>query len=86
MQDLNEKGFREQFQINETELVALSNKKSYQPDQLSILHRYRFDGMTNPSDESTLYAIKTPDGIKDTLVVSGNVHSEQEIIKNIPTS
>ena len=35
--------------------------KTYQPEELSILRTYRFEGESNPSDSSILYVIEAND-------------------------
>lgn len=87
MDRLGEKGYKEQFRLTNEGLKVISSGKVLSPEELKILHRYRFDGMTNPDDESILYALQTQNGLKGTLVVSGNVHSEQNqsILNRIPS-
>ncbi|MBV9962608.1 MAG: hypothetical protein JO072_10210 [Parafilimonas sp.] len=36
--------------------------KTYQPDELTIVKTYRFEGVSDPSDMSILYLIKANDG------------------------
>lgn len=85
MSDLAEKGYNEQFKIEEDSLMALGTKQKYRPNRATVDERYRFDGMTNPSDESELFAISTDDGTKGTLVVSlGKDQSENiELIEEL---
>ncbi|WP_420385534.1 hypothetical protein [Roseivirga sp.] len=87
MDQLNSKGYKEQFKLSDKGLKAISSGKIIAPNHLRIKHRYRFDGMTNPGDESTLYALESEEGIKGTLVVSGDVHSDgfKEVVKRIPS-
>lgn len=87
MDRLGKNGFKEQFGITNKGLKMISSGKVLPPKELKIKHRYRFDGMTNPDDESILYALESQNGIKGTLVVSGNVHSEQNqsILNRIPS-
>lgn len=87
MATLNERGYKEQFELNEKGVRALSYKKDFKPNELKIVKKYRFDGMTNPSDESTLYSLETNTGLKGTLVVSGDVNSEkhQAVLNEIPS-
>ncbi len=86
MSELNEIGFKEQFILDGDKIKAIASKKLYQPKELKIAGEYRFDGMTNPSDESELYALVAMDDIKGTLVVSGGVKTEENhsLIQKIP--
>lgn len=38
------------------------NGKYYQPEELKIIKTYRFEGDTNPSDNTILYLIEATDG------------------------
>ena len=39
------------------------NDKAYQPEDLTIVKTYRFEGESDPSDTSILYLIKANDGL-----------------------
>jgi hypothetical protein len=65
---LNALGFETQFKATEQGLLSLSTKKVFQPDEIEVVHFFRFEGDSNPSDSSIVYAIKTNDGEKGTLV------------------
>lgn len=86
METLNERGYKEQFEITEKGIKALLSKQEFEPKDLKIVKQYHFDGMTDPGDESTLYALESKGGLKGTLVVSGDVNSEehQTVLKQIP--
>lgn len=86
MNQLHEEGYKEQFKLINNEVLAISEKQSFKPNELKIVDKFQFDGMTNPSDESTLYAIKSSDGLKGTLVLAGTANAQQDLIKSIPTS
>ena len=87
MNNLNSKGFKEQFQLSDQGVKMISSGEVLAPKEVKIVGRYRFDGMTNPDDEAILYAVETNQGLKGTLVISGNVHAEQNqhILKRIPS-
>jgi len=61
-------GFSTQFKAFPDGLLSLTNEKVYKPDQVQIVHFYRFEGESNPSDNAIVYAIETFDGEKGTLV------------------
>jgi hypothetical protein len=64
---LNETGFTNSFKATEDGLLCLETEKKYQPDQLTIVNFFRFEGISDPDDNSILYAIETDDGTKGTL-------------------
>ncbi|MBO0322701.1 phosphoribosylpyrophosphate synthetase [Muricauda sp. CAU 1633] len=81
-----EEDFTEDFEAEENSIKALYSKKEYHPNELKILSSYRFEGMTNPNDQSTVFAIEAKDGTKGTLVMSYSAEHSQnvELIRQIP--
>ena len=86
MNRLNNEGYTENFKADDHCIIAIYSKKEYAPKDLNIVESYRFEGMTNPADQSELFALKTKDGLKGTLSMSySNEHSQNvELIKEIP--
>ncbi len=82
---LTKEGFTEDFKAEEDCIKALYSKKEYQPEDLIIVNTFRFEGMTNPEDQTELFAIVATDGLKGTLVMSYSaVHFQNvELIKQI---
>lgn len=79
-------GYKEDFEADESCIKALYSKKEYQPKDLVVIDSYRFEGMTNPGDQSTVFAIAAKDGTKGTLVMSYGASTAQneELIRQIP--
>ncbi|MDF0708055.1 MAG: phosphoribosylpyrophosphate synthetase [Bacteroidota bacterium] len=79
-------GYKEDFEADENCIKALYSKKEYQPKDLVIINSYRFEGMTNPADESTVFTIEATDGTKGTLVMSYGAATAQneDLIRQIP--
>ena len=46
------------------------------PDDFEVTEVYRFEGMTDPDDQSVLYALESKDGIKGTLVNGYGLYSD----------
>jgi hypothetical protein len=67
LEDLEKQGYTDQLKFENGALLNLSNKKHYSKDQISISREFRFEGMTNPSDMSILFAVDFNDGRKGTL-------------------
>ena len=55
------KGYDNEFRWTNEGFVF--NDKVYQPEDLTIVKTYRFEGESNPSDMSILYLIKANDGL-----------------------
>lgn len=86
MNDLHEKGYKESFQAIKEGIRATQANKTFPPEHIKIINIYRFEGMTNPSDQSELFALETRDGIKGTLVHNYGADSNQneDMIRRLP--
>ncbi|WP_035675255.1 hypothetical protein [Flavobacterium frigidarium] len=61
-------GFQSQFEINGKNLVSLKTDKHFLSTEVKIAHYYRFEGESNPDDNSIMYAIECSDGERGTLI------------------
>jgi hypothetical protein len=61
MNKLTRKGYDKDFRW--TKEGFLLEDKIYQPEDLTILKTYRFEGASDPSDMSILYLIQADDGL-----------------------
>jgi len=75
------KGFTEDFKAKENGLQSLATKKVYKPGQVKILNFYRFEGNSDPADNSILYAVETEDGKRGTLVDAYGPYSDSNVTK-----
>ena len=71
---LREKGFTVDFNIEGDYLICESNK--LQTDEFEIVDVYRYEGDTDPADEATVYAIESTSGIKGILVTGYGIYSD----------
>jgi hypothetical protein len=78
---LFKQGFKTQFQATEEGLKSLETGKIYKPDQVIILNFYRFEGESDPSDNSILYAIETVTGEKGTLSDAYGMYADSNVSK-----
>jgi len=65
---LTSDGYTEDFKVSEMGLLSQQHEKIYQPSEVSIVNFYRFEGASDPADNSIIYVIETADGIKGTLI------------------
>jgi hypothetical protein len=61
-------GFLSQFEVKGKNLVSLKTNNHFPPDEVKIVHFYRFEGESNPDDSSIMYAIECNSGEKGTLI------------------
>lgn len=72
-------GFGTQFKAIKTGLKSLSTEKVYSPEEIKILNFYRFEGDSDPSDNSILYAIESIDGERGTLTDAYGPYSDTNV-------
>ena len=72
--DLRERGFKEDFNLAENCLVC--NAQKFNPDEFEITEVYRFEGNSDPADESVVYGIESHNGMKGVLVNGYGYSSE----------
>ncbi len=77
---LREHGFTDRYELTEEGLKNLTIDTIYRADQLKIVGVYRFEGMSNPSDESVLYAVKSEDGRQGTVVSSYGAYGNEALL------
>ncbi|AFL79845.1 hypothetical protein Aeqsu_0331 [Aequorivita sublithincola DSM 14238] len=66
--DLQKEGFIEDFNLVAEGIESKNLKKQWKAGELEVVKFYRFEGMTNPGDNTILYLIETQDGKKGLLV------------------
>ena len=68
IEDLKTKGFTEDFNLVADGIESKSLKRQWKAGDLEVVKHYRFEGMTNPGDNTILYLIETTDNRKGLLV------------------
>ena len=76
IEKLREEGYTHDFKQCEHHLECEKLSKEFKPTEFTIVHTYRFEGMTNPSDNSVLYAIEASDGTKGILIDAYGVYAD----------
>ena len=77
---LTSDGFTEDFRVAEGRLVSFSDaKRTYGPEDVTIVDFYRFEGESNPDDMAILYALETNDGLKGTISAPYGVYSDEDV-------
>lgn len=86
LNDLRDQGYKESFRATEEGIQAESSNKNYPPKKIIVKEVYRFEGMTNPSDQSEVLLLETNDGLKGTLIHNYGPDSNQneEMIRQLP--
>lgn len=66
--DLQNKGFTDDFNLVAEGIESKSLKKKWKAGELEVVKFYRFEGMSDPGDNTILYLIETNGGRKGLLV------------------
>ena len=74
-------GYTEDFKIVSDKLCALHAEKSYQPDEVHVVNFFRFEGASDPADNSILYVVETNDGTKGTLIDAYGPYADPKVSK-----
>lgn len=72
-------GFTADLKITSRGLTILGREKTFSPEEVKILNFYRFEGDSDPADNSILYAIETSDGTRGTLVDAFGAYSDPKV-------
>lgn len=72
-------GYTDDFKATDDGLESLRTGKVYQPNEVSIVNFYRFEGASDPEDMSILYVIEANDEVKGTLVDAYGTYASPEV-------
>lgn len=76
LNDLKKRGYTEDFNLKENCIVCASNSQELKPEEFYIDEVHRFEGMSNPADNSVVYAISSSNGVKGVLVDAYGPYAE----------
>lgn len=76
LNDLKTRGYENDFNLKPFCVECASLQLQLHPEDFEIKEVYRFEGMSDPSDNSVLYAIESNHGIKGVLVDAYGVYAE----------
>ncbi|MGQ7947663.1 hypothetical protein [Flavobacterium sp. WC2509] len=74
LEDLKEKGFHHDFNL-QTEAIKRN------PNEFSVKHVYRYEGDSDPDEESVVYGIVSVSGKKGVFVAGFSANSDDEAAK-----
>jgi hypothetical protein len=78
LNDLKARGFTTDFNLAFDSIECKETGTCLQPEAFEIVEHYRFEGATNPSDSSVIYAVKAiDDSMKGVLISAYGVYSDE---------
>lgn len=72
-------GYTDSYRLVNGQLKSLITQNEYKPNDVTIIKEHRYEGMSNPSDRSLLYILKTSDSNKGTLLASYGPTADLEL-------
>lgn len=72
-------GYTDDFKISDKGLKSLKSEKIYQPEQINIVNFFRFEGQSDPAENTIMYVIETTDGAKGTLIDAYGPYADQKL-------
>jgi hypothetical protein len=72
-------GYTENFIVTDAGLCVEAKNKCFSPTQVVIVDFFRFEGESDPGDESVLYVIETVDGTLGILVDAYGLYANETI-------
>jgi hypothetical protein len=79
--DLTKREYKHSFQLTPEGMQCLESNKYYQPDDMKIIESHRFEGYSNPSDTSIIFAVKCKDGKMGMIISSYGTYADETISK-----
>jgi hypothetical protein len=76
LEELAEKGFTTDFNLKENEIIENG-------DNFEIVHVYRYEGITDPGDEATVFGIASKSGEKGVFVAGYETYAESEAARKL---
>ena len=77
---VQEDGYTHNFKATEDGLLqCLETEEMFRPEQVKIINFFRFEGMSDPEDNSILYVIETENGLKGTLVDAYGAYGDDNL-------
>lgn len=72
-------GYEDDFKIADTGLRSLKTEKIYNPEDINVVNFFRFEGQSDPDDNTIMYVIGTNDGLKGTLVDAYGPYADRKL-------
>jgi hypothetical protein len=93
LEKLRQKGLDNEFKMTDHgKMKGPGESQIYKPDDLTIIKTYRFEGITDPGDESVIYIVEDKQGNIGYIMDAYGVYSDQngsdfdDFLKKIPTA
>ena len=79
VEGLKSRGFSANFEVVDDKLQSMESGQQFVAEDLVLVEHHRFEGITNPSDESIVYAIESKDGTRGVLVDAYGTYADPAV-------
>lgn len=76
-------GYADSFKVTTRGLYSCAKSRYYRPEQVRIINFYRFEGQSDPGDNTIMYVVETSDGVRGTLIDAYGTYSDGSVNKFI---
>ncbi|WP_276135125.1 phosphoribosylpyrophosphate synthetase [Polluticoccus soli] len=74
--DMRKRGYKEDFNLEPNCISCAQLDLQLHPEHFTVEEFYRFEGISNPDDNSIVYGITSKDGVMGILVDGYGIYSE----------
>src|ERR1700712_3302086 len=74
-------GYTANMKVTKQGLYVEAKDETYTPAEVRIIDFYRFEGQSDPADNSIMYVVETADGLKGTLVDAYGAYADENVNK-----
>ncbi len=72
-------GYTDTFKITDRGLLSCARNRYFRPEQIRVINFYRFEGQSDPADNSIMYVIETSDGLCGTLIDAYGAYADSRV-------
>ncbi|MEZ4883568.1 MAG: phosphoribosylpyrophosphate synthetase [Chitinophagales bacterium] len=83
VEGLQHRGFSNSFKVVNNEMICIDSNKTVYPKDVHIVEFHRFEGESNPSDMSIVYAVECKNGDKGIIVTAYGMYADMELVEFI---
>lgn len=86
VEGLKARGFKTDFEFINGQFRGFKDGRFFKAEELTIVEHYRFEGISDPDDESIVFAIESDDGVRGVLVDAYGIYASPELaafLKNV---
>lgn len=77
--ELYKKGYESNFVFVDGRMQETETRKHYTPQDMTVMEFYRFEGESDPGDNSIVFAVECKDGTKGVIVASYGPTSTEKL-------